>query len=158
MKSNQVSIRLAEIADIPVLVSLMHDFYAESDYPLDHEWATKAFGTLLSNSTLGRVWVAVVDEIYVGYAVLSVRYAMEFGGMSAYIDDLYIRPASRRQRIATALLDALVAYCDSEGYKSLHVEVGIRNLPARVLYGQYGLQPGSSDKMMLTVTLPIIGA
>ncbi len=157
MAADQVNVRLAQIIDIPALVSLMHDFYMEADFPLDRDWAAAAFRTLLTNPALGRVWIAMTDGTCMGYVVLSVRFAMEYGGMSAYMDDLYVRPAFRGQGVTTALLNTLSAYCKSAGCKSLHVEVGTQNLPARELYARYGLQPGTAGRVMLSTALPEAG-
>jgi hypothetical protein len=80
-----LSVRRAAAADVGSLVLLMHDFYAEANFPLDHDWAASAFTVLLANPELGRVWIAHAGTQPIGHAVLTIRYAMEFGGLAAYI-------------------------------------------------------------------------
>ncbi len=148
------AIRRATHTDIETLVQLMRDFYAESQYQLDAKWATESFSALLSNPALGCVWLIVASERAVGHVVLSVRYAMEHGGLSAYIDDLYVKPEFRRQGAASAAFDSLLAECRARGCKSIHVEVGESNVAAVSLYSRYGLQRLTDGRVLLSATLP----
>lgn len=148
------SVRAASTNDTPQLVRLMGEFYAESGYSLDSEWAAASFHSLLSNPALGGVWVAYVSARTSGYVVLSVRYAMEDGALSAHIEDLFVRPEFRRQGAATALLDALLAASASRGCRSLHVEVGCENRAAMALYAGYGLQTATDGRISLSSKVP----
>lgn len=148
-----IGVRLATLADIDVLVDLMHDFYAESEFPFDREWAARSFHDLLSDPALGAVWLISVDGKIAGHVVLSVRFAMEFGGLSGYIDDLFVQDAHRRRGAATAALEVLVAECRRRGCKSLHVEVDPANVAATTLYARFGLAPGADVRQQLKTVL-----
>jgi GNAT superfamily N-acetyltransferase len=148
------TVRIATPSDIDTLVELMRQFYAESDFPLDRDWAANAFSELIAEPTRGAVWLLGVDGHPVGHAVLTVRFAMEFGGLSAYIDDLFVQAAHRRQGIARAGLDALVAEAIRRGCKSLHVEVAPTNVAATTLYSRFGLVPGTDERQQLKTELP----
>lgn len=50
--------------------------------------AQKAFAIILADERLGYVWMIEEDDKDVGYVLLTLRYAMEYGGSIAYIDDL----------------------------------------------------------------------
>jgi ribosomal protein S18 acetylase RimI-like enzyme len=82
---------------------------------------------------------------------------MEFGGLSAYIDDLFVRPSCRRQGAARAGLDALIAECRRRGCRSIHVEVDPENTAANALYRQYGLAPGTDRRQQLGMALSSAG-
>ena len=146
-----IGVRRATAADVGVLVELMREFYAEADFPLDSTWAGDAFADLVADPSLGAVWIISVNDAPVGHVVLTVRYAMEFGGLIGYIDDLFVRKVHRRQGAATAGLDALVAECKRRGCKSIHVEVGPGNIAAIGLYGRFGLAPGTDERVQLKV-------
>jgi len=148
-----VTVRLATLPDIPILVELMHAFYAEASFPLDRAWAARAFANLIAEPARGAVWLIDVDGDMVGHVVLSVRFTMEFGGLSAYIDDLFVRADCRRHGAASAGLDALVTECRRRGCKSIHVEVDPVNVAAQALYRRYGLAPGSDQRQVLSVVL-----
>jgi ribosomal protein S18 acetylase RimI-like enzyme len=129
----------------------MEEFYRESAYPLDRDWATHAFANLLAHPEHGAAWLIEQNGHPVGHVVLTVRFAMEFGGLSGYIDDLFVRPGSRRfsQGAATTALDALLAECHRRACRSLHVEVGADNQAATALYRRYGLLPATDNRLML---------
>jgi GNAT superfamily N-acetyltransferase len=78
---------------------------------------------------------------------------MEHGGLDAFIDDLYVRPAHRRAGLGRAGLEALFAECRRRGVLAVHVEVGDDNVPARALYGSFGLAPRTDRRVLLTTTL-----
>jgi ribosomal protein S18 acetylase RimI-like enzyme len=146
-------IRPAGLADIPALLRLMEPFTTDGGYPFDAVDATASFTTLLSNPALGGVFLAEVAGEAAGYVVLTMRFAMEYGGLEGYIDDLYVCPPVRRQGVAHALLTALLANCRQRGVKSVAVEVGESNHAAQKLYASFGLHGWEDDREVLVCTL-----
>lgn len=144
-----IVVRRAGVADVSSLIELMRDFYAESGYPLDGRWAGSAFARLIGEPGLGCVWVAGQEQPPVGYAVLTLRYTMEHGALSGYVDDLFVRPECRRRGVARALLSELIAECKGRGCKAVYVEVGEQNAPAMRLYRQLGLEPFEDGRVLL---------
>jgi ribosomal protein S18 acetylase RimI-like enzyme len=145
---------LASRSDIPQLVALMREFYAESSFPLDEAWAGRAFESLIDEPRQGAVWLIESAGEAVGHVVLSVRFTMEFGGLSGYIDDLYVRPEHRRTGAARAGVDALLEECHRRRCRSVHVEVGADNHAAQALYRRYGLGPWDDQRHTLRLVLP----
>src|SRR6266850_1881698 len=96
--------RKASLGDIPQLVLLMTDFYADSPFTLNQERAAEAFTALLSDERLGRVWFMQTDGQDAGYVVVTFCFSMEYGGLNAIVDDLFVRPAFRGAGLATAAL------------------------------------------------------
>ena len=143
----------ATLADVPDLVELMREFYAEASFPLDHGWAARSFSDLMADPSRGGAWLIERDGALAGHAVLSVRHAMEFGGLIAYIDDLFIRKGHRRQGAARAGLEALLDDCRHRGCRSIHVEVGPDNVAANALYRSHGLRPGADERRQLSAVL-----
>ena len=144
-----VVIRCAARSDSRKLIELMREFYAESSYSLDERWAASAFSHLLEHPELGCVWLAESGGVAAGHAVLTVRYSMEHGALSGHIDDLFVRPAFRRQRIGLALLSALFDECTQRKCKAVYVEVGERNMAAIELYRRFELEPFRDGRMLL---------
>jgi ribosomal protein S18 acetylase RimI-like enzyme len=149
--------RPATPSDVPTLVELMHAFYAESAFPLNREWAARAFADLMADPSRGAAWIIERDAAPIGHVVLSVRFAMEFGGLSAYIDDIFVRPEHRRKGAASAGLDALVDECRRRGCRSIHVEVAPDNHAAIALYRRFGLAPGDDERQQLRLVLTHAG-
>ena len=148
-----IAVRQATAADVPALIDLMAEFYGESSFPLDRAWAAQAFGDLLNDPSRGAVWLLEVDGAPAGHVVLSVRFAMEFGGLLGYIDDLFVKQDYRRQGVARAGLEALLEDCRRRGCRAIHVEVAPDNVAANALYRSYGLAPGADERLQLTAVL-----
>ena len=151
-------VRRATRSDVGTLVDLMREFYAEANYSLDQKWAETSFSQLLEHSELGCVWLAECNTVAAGHAVLTLRYTMEHGALSGYIDDLFVKREFRRQRIARALLFELLDECKRRSCKSIYVEVGDRNVPAIELYSQFGLGPFHDGRVLFHGALPVVGS
>ncbi len=145
-------VRRATPADVPVLVELMAEFYAESAMPLDRAAVGGVFRGLLADPARGAVWLVLADGAPAGYVVLTVGFSMEYGGLDAFVDDLFVRPAHRRRGLGRAALDTLVAECRRRGVQALHLEVARDNQSAKALYEGFGFR--GNDRQLLTLRLP----
>ena len=149
------AIRPATPADVPNLVGLMQEFYAEAGFALPPGPATQAFATLLATPSLGAAWVAERDGAAVGHAVLTVAYSMEYGGLRGFIDDLYVRPGERGQGTGAALLAAVRAGAVARGLKALCVETGTEGHPARRLYLRAGYRESGHALLAQPLAAPV---
>jgi ribosomal protein S18 acetylase RimI-like enzyme len=131
--------RRAHKEDIPLLIDLMASFYAESGYSLNQPLVTKAFAALLSNEHLGCVWIIDEDGQPTGYGVVTFRFGMEYGGLMACLDDIYILPVHRNRGLGTAALDHIRAFCEELGIRAITVEAAPNNGPAQRVYRRLGL-------------------
>lgn len=150
-----------------MLVGMMSEFYAESGYELNRSHAAKAFEEILADERLGQIWIIqsapemqaenVRDEarentkVDAGYAVVTLKYAMEYGGMMACLDDLYIRAPYRNKGLSTAALAELRELCRSSQIRAISVEVGRDNGPAQTVYRRTGFI--ETDRMLLMLPL-----
>jgi len=153
----QTIIERAGHADIPALVELMSQFYAESSYALDREWAAASFAQLLEDELRGAVWIARCGTDPAGHVVLALRHSMEFGGLAGVVDDLFVRPQFRRNGVGSALLSALFDACRKLHVAAVHVEVAPGNVAASALYQAFGLRGHSTERETLTVQLRAAG-
>ncbi len=144
--------RQAHHDDIPELLALMCEFYAESGYDLDQTVAGAAFAEILSDERLGYVWLIDEETRNVGYLVLTFRFGMEFGGVMACIDDLFVVPQSRNKGLGTAALVQVREFCKSMGIRAITVEVGFSNGPAQAVYRRLGLAD-TPDRQLLSLAL-----
>ncbi len=137
-------VRQATQADIPVLVSLRMGLFCEvgelSDPLVDVDlWqATSAYFSTAQADGSARSWVAEVGREVVasGTLALFVRppYPGNLSGREAYLLNMYTLPAYRKQGMASALLNAMVAYACAEqlGKVWLHASDEGRPLYERV--------------------------
>jgi GNAT superfamily N-acetyltransferase len=147
------AIERAGAADIPILLDLMSEFYAESEHSLDRAWAGNSFGQLLGDRARGGAWIARAGGEPAGYVVLVLRHSMEFGGLGGIIDDLFVRPAQRRKGFGAGLMDAAFEECRRLGAVAVEVEVGDDNAVAANLYRGYGLVEVDGGRVHLAVRL-----
>ena len=138
--------------DVPRLVALMKEFYAESATPFDPTAAARAFEALLFDDRLGKVWLIQAGGDDVGYAVVTFSYSMEFSGPNAFLDDVFIRSAFRGAGLGTAALAEVRAFCVERGVRALHLETGRDNVAAQALYRRAGFV--TTDRQLLTLVLP----
>jgi GNAT superfamily N-acetyltransferase len=138
--------------DIPILLALMSEFYAEAGYSLEHALAEGAFSALLSDERLGYVWLIDDGVKTVGYVVLTLRFGMEYGGLMGCIDDLFVVPQSRNKGLCTQALLQVLDFCKSTGIRAITVEVGYSNEPAQAVYRRVGLTE-AADRQLLALRL-----
>jgi diamine N-acetyltransferase len=145
------AMRRASPNDVQELVSMMAEFYAESAYTLNQQRATDAFAGLLADDRLGYVWFIQAGSRDVGYVVVTLSYSMEYGGASACVDDLYVRPAFRGAGLGAAALGEVRAFCAARGVRAIRLETGKENAAARAVYRRAGFV--DTDRLHLTLEL-----
>ena len=146
--------RSAGADDLETLVRLMAEFYAESGYVLDRPHAADAFAALLADARLGRVWLVEQDAAAVGYIAVTLVFAMEYGGLTAVVDDFYVRPESRGAGLGTAALAEVRRACADLGARAMRVEVGGDNVVARAVYRSAGFADVDHQLMTLALAAP----
>ncbi len=133
--------RRASSDDIPLLVGLMAEFYAEA-----------GFAAILADERLGYVWIIQTEHQDVGHIVLTLKYAMEYSGLVACLDDLYVRPDWRNKGFSTGALVEVRNFCERVGIRALTVEVGHNNGPAQTIYRRVGFAE-AADRQLLVLAL-----
>jgi GNAT superfamily N-acetyltransferase len=146
-----VAMRQASAQDLAPLLELMQEFYGEAGFPLNPDRAPAAFLPLLAPGQLGQVWLAEYDGHIAGHLVLTFCYSMEYGGRSAFIDDLFVRPALRNHGVGRALVEHARTICEELGVRAMHLEVARTNGPAQAIYRAVGFD--STDRELLTLAL-----
>jgi GNAT superfamily N-acetyltransferase len=147
-----MAVRRAARDDIPALLALMSEFYLEGGYTLDHTLAEAAFTAILSDERLGYVWLIVEESETVGYVVVTLRFGMEYGGLIACLDDLFVVPRGRNKGLATRALVQVRDFCKTIGIRAMTVEVGFKNGPAQSIYRRLGLVE-APDRQLLALAL-----
>jgi GNAT superfamily N-acetyltransferase len=146
-----LAVRAARPDDVPTLVALMGEFYAESGYPLPEGAAARAFATLIADPTLGHVWLLAAGGAPAGYLAMTVGFSMEYGGLRGFVDDLFVRPTARGLGLAAAALDEARRVCEARGVRALCVEVGADDARAHRVYARAGF--ADTERRLLTRAL-----
>jgi len=138
--ASDIHVRDASSTDLGILISLMKEFYAEANYELDIQSALQSFMSLFRDPNYGRVWIVSIGETPIGHAVLAVRFTMEHGGVSGYVDDLFVVKEFRRHGAAHAMLIELEKECRKRNCRALIVEVGRDNTAGLKTYEKLGMR------------------
>ena len=131
--------RSAEPNDINLLLDLILQYYAFDHIETDTSSLRPSLGTLIFDSSLGKVWLIQADSRPVGYVILTFGYDLEFGGRQATITDLYIVPQYRRKGFGFATLQFIEETCRSFGIQAFELQVKRENIAAQRLYERFGM-------------------
>ena len=137
--------------DVPRLVELMAEFYAEVGSQLNRPQAAKAFAALVTDERLGAVWLIEAQSQAVGYLVLTLGYSLEFGGLDAFVDDLFIQTPFRHGGLGTAAVAEAKAFAARLGVRALHLEVARDNAVAQAVYRRAGF--ALTERRLMTLRL-----
>ncbi|GAA4795823.1 GNAT family N-acetyltransferase [Actinomycetospora chlora] len=139
-------IRRAWVPDAETVAALLHDFNTE------FETATPGVGVL---TTRLRTLLAGPDLVALlhgdppdALAVVSFRPNAWSDAPVALLDELYVRPDRRGQRIGHALLAAVEALAAERGGRLVEVNVDGEDVDARRFYAAHGyrhVEPGAAE-------------
>jgi GNAT superfamily N-acetyltransferase len=140
--------RPATEEDVDALLQLQAHFYSGEGYPFDRVRAGEAIVRLLREPERGRIWVAMQSNLAVGYLILTFGYSIEFGGIDALVDELYLEPGARGLGLGKRALALAEATCVQLGIRSIHLAVERRNTSAHEMYRKSGFK--DHDRYLMT--------
>jgi len=123
-----------QTSDIETIVSMMQEFYAIDNYPIDIAISKALFLEFLENPHLGRCWLIYSDGETVGYVILTFVFSFEYKGTIAFLDELYIAAKARGKGIGKLALDFIHQEAISLSLKIIYLEVEGHNEIAQKLY------------------------
>ncbi|TAD80159.1 MAG: GNAT family N-acetyltransferase [Oscillatoriales cyanobacterium] len=142
----------AQATDRDLVLSLVRQLYAHEEI----EFAADRVGSALDRLLVQPDWGSILliqpagdttDDrpAIAGYAVLAYLYSLEFGGMVALLDELWISDDWRGQGLGRRTMGAIEQFCRDRGLVALRLEVGKTNVVARSLYQSLGFQDLDRD-------------
>ena len=149
-----VEVRPAGRGDAEALLPLLRDYYAEDSYPFDAAASRAALCGLLEHPERGRAWLAHEGGRIAGYVVLTLGWSLEYRGLDAFVDELYVTPARRGRGLGRRLLEELLRECRRLGVRALHLEVERDKPEAQALYRKLGFEDHERKLMTRPITPP----
>jgi GNAT superfamily N-acetyltransferase len=134
----QQILKPADMSDVPALLELMREFYADQEMKFSEAVAQAGLRELITNPKLGRVFLLGADARLVGYFVLTFCYSLEFRGRFALLDELYVREPFRRRGFSREVIARAEAVCREEGINAMRLEVWTGNTIAKSVYQSCG--------------------
>lgn len=77
---------------------------------------------------------------------------MEYGGLMACLDDLFVAPQSRNKGLTTTALVQVRDFCKSIGVRAITVEMSHTNGAAQTVYRRLGFAE-APDRQLLALAL-----
>lgn len=144
------ALHLARPEDIDRLLPMIAAFHAEQG--IDTTDATRRAGLepLLDGSPHGVAYLIGPQRAPIGYVVISFGWALEFGGMDGFVDEIFIRPGVRGRGIGSEVLTSLPKALAGAGLKALHLEVKRDDDKTRRFYGRLRFRD-RADYMLMTL-------
>ncbi|MEO9780313.1 MAG: GNAT family N-acetyltransferase [Sedimentitalea sp.] len=134
------ALHLAKPDDLNRLTSLVAAFHAEQGIEQSDAARQAGLAPLLDGIPHGAAYLIGPARAPIGYVIVTFGWSVEFGGMDAFIDELYLRRAVRRRGIATEVLISLPKALGDAGVKGLHLEVDREDEAAQRLYARAGFR------------------
>lgn len=153
MSSTAVTIRPATRQDLEPVLQMMEEFYAIDHYAFNQPCSRKNLEIFIENSRFGKLWVIESHGQLIGYVALTLGFSFEYGGLTAFLDELYLVPAYRKQGLGKRMVAWVLENAREMGIHSVHLEVERHNEAARQLYAEFGF----TDQNRFLLTKKIAG-
>lgn len=128
------------------------EFYNSSavDKPVPREHFEQGFDEMMRSDVYVQGYMLVCDGNNVGYCVTMKTYSVEAGGITIWIDELFVMEEYRSKGLGRELFK----YIEENGDKKLRrirLEVELENGRAISLYKKMGFEPAPYDGMWKTI-------
>jgi len=147
-KQNDITLEVARPTQLGILMPLVTAYHLFEKISLSADIREKSVEKLLSNGTLGEIWLIKKFDKLIGYAVICFSFSIELGGRAAFIDELYIEAPARGKGIGTEILRRLKEHMRSHDVVAILLEVDQLNEPAKSLYVQLGFSCRDKYQLM----------
>ncbi|MBE9195937.1 GNAT family N-acetyltransferase [Synechocystis sp. LEGE 06083] len=146
--NDPLNLRPTQVDDLTKVLPLVEAFYQHFSYPFSQTEKAQTLRELWDNPDRGCFWLIEQDQGVVGYAYVSFYFSLEFGGRTAFIDELFISSDRRGQGIGSRIIELVEGECRKLNLKALHLESERSNERATALYKRMGFV--DYDRRLLT--------
>ncbi|MCA0994695.1 GNAT family N-acetyltransferase [Alloyangia pacifica] len=124
------SLHLAGPDDLERLLPMVASFQTErAGQQPDEDHLSAALTPLLDGAPQGAIWLIGPRKAPVGYVVAAFGWSVESGGLTATLDQIYVRPAVRRRGMGSEALFQLTQALRQGGVTALQMEVSASDEP-----------------------------
>jgi GNAT superfamily N-acetyltransferase len=127
--------------DREALLALLAAQFTELEIQLPAEKLAAAVDGALLDPIVGGFMIARIGDSPVAVAYLSFQWSLEHGGMSAWLEELYVIPEQRGGGIGRKLLHAACHHAAERGCAAVDLEVEEAHPRATHLYEREGFRP-----------------
>lgn len=131
-----VTIQIASKSNLAELIPLIQAYHEFEGLTLTEIELESAVGKLISDKSLGGIWMIYTDKEFVGYIAICTGFSIEFAGKDAFIDEFYIIPEFRDKGVGRRVLALIKDEARKMNIKAIHLEVARTNQYAQSLYSK----------------------
>lgn len=143
--AQQTEIKLAgvkELDDLTPLFDAYRVFYKQpSNLPAANHFL---FERIINHEFV--IYIAYQDGIAAGFVQLYPTFSSVAMNQQWVLNDLYVKPEYRRQRIAEKLITAAIHLVKERGDRGLTLETAVDNTTAQALYNKMGFKAETNFK------------
>ncbi|MCW8307263.1 GNAT family N-acetyltransferase [Acidiphilium sp. PA] len=138
--ASRLQAALAVPGEHATVIDMARTFHTEDGHPMDAAAEAAMLASIHghTDAALAPTYVLRLNGATVGFFVLSLGYSPEHGGMDAFIDDIYLRPAVRGQGLGREAVVCALAAARARGVRVMMLEVEKHNDRAYQLYASVG--------------------
>ncbi|HKQ27870.1 MAG TPA: GNAT family N-acetyltransferase [Burkholderiales bacterium] len=141
---------IAKRDELPQLVGLLGILFSqEAEFAPDEAKQTRALERILSDASVGTVFVAREEGRVVAMASLLYTVSTAEGGTAALFEDLVVLPGHRGRGIASSLVQFVVQHARKQGVLRLTLLTDMQNHRAQALYRKLGFADSTMKPMRL---------
>ena len=143
------SITLAGAEDLDRVLSLMERYHDEAGLPFDEAHRQAVAGPLVTGSPLGGIWLIGPRRAPLGYVMIGFSWSMAHGGLTGWLEEIFLRASVRGRGIGTEVLHAVVVTLAKADLRAMHVLLP----PGQEALGRFCRRTGftvTSDATLLT--------
>ncbi|WP_323782312.1 GNAT family N-acetyltransferase [Thalassovita sp.] len=144
------ALHLAGPDDLDCLLPQVRSFQDDRGITRSDDDRAAALRPLLEGSPHGAVYLFGPKRAPIGHVVISFGWSLEVGGMTGFIDEIYVRPSVRGRGIGTEVLTALTKALVGAGLKALHVDLNRGDEKSRDFYARLRFRE-HSDHFLMTL-------
>lgn len=139
-------------ADRAAYLQMAHEFYrcGVTDHVIPDSHIEKTADVVLSGTPFAAIYMLEDGGETVGYALLAITWSQEGGGVTVWIEELYILPRFRGKGFGTAFFSELRQRYPSAARFRLEVEPD--NDGAKALYSRMGYEALNYGQMVLDIS------
>ncbi|WBY64355.1 GNAT family N-acetyltransferase [Thermocaproicibacter melissae] len=146
-------IRRPEPSDKRVMTAMMKEFYNTDAvlHPVPESNFDKTFDLLFMGRHYADAFLAEENGMAAGYALLSLTWSNEAGGLTVWLEEIYVRPEYRGMGIGKSLITRVFREYKDKAVR-FRLETEPLNNAARRLYKSLGFQEFPYYQMALDMS------
>lgn len=137
---NEVRLVRVYALELDQLMCYVEALYEHDDHHDSMVNIKEGVESLMRNEPLANAYFIKRKEEKIGYVLLTRYHSVKKGGLTLYIDELYVEPQHRRKGIGKTILDEILEIARSERVKTVWAQTELFNEGAQAFFRKGGFR------------------